>query len=199
VFVTAGGISAGAIPINLNANPVNAVGQVNILGDVDHSPGSFIRFDVVPQGGPSDLIVQTGVGNTYDVTGANLRISATSNNRVISNGTYTLVDSQEVITGVGTGTLGMQFNPNVNGADTLFQGSEIFDVNPVTSTVLTNFFTTVGTENVGTNLVININHDFSNLPGLTPNEAAFGAALDASTNSPNPITQDFISALDVTC
>ena len=196
VNVTSGGISAGAIPINLDVNPANSIGQVTITGDVDHSPGSFIRFDVAPQGGGQDLIRQTGVGNTYDVTDANIRIAATDNNRVIRDDTYTVVDSAQVITGVNTGDLQVQFNSNVNSNDTFAQGSEIFNSNPVGTTILTNFFTTVGTQNSGTNLVLTVNHDFSNLPGLNSNESALGAALDESINTSSSITQDFIAALD---
>lgn len=191
-----GGISAGAIPINLDFTPANSIGQVTITGDVAHDPGTFIRFDVAPQRGGADLIRQTGVGNTYDVTGTHIRISSTNNNQVISNGTYTLVDSDEIITGVGTGGLGMQFNPNVNASDTSLRGSEIFHAPPVTTTVFTRFFTAVATADGGTNLVLFVNHDFANLPGLTPNAAAFGAALDASTDTSSDITQDFIAALD---
>lgn len=200
VNVTAGGFSAGAIPINLDFNPSNSVGQVTVTGNVDHSPGSFIRFDVVPgtiiNGVNSDLIRQTGAGNTYDVTGANIRIAATDNNRAIRNGTYTIVDSDEVITGVGTGALQVQFNGNVNSNDTFPRGSEIFNANPVGSTILTNFFSSLGTQNGGTNLVLNVNHNFSGLPGLNANESALGAALDASINTSSSITQDFIAALD---
>lgn len=134
VNVLSGGISAGSIPINLDSNPVNAVGAVTITGDVVHSAGSFIRFDVVPDapisnGINSDLIAQTGVLNSYDVTGANLRISATNNNLVIRDGTYTVIDSASAILGYpALGTLGVQYNPNVNATDTGFVGSQVANV-----------------------------------------------------------------------
>lgn len=53
------------------------------------------------------------MGNTYDVTGADLRISSTDVNRVITPGTYTIVDSGEPIVGFNScGTVGVQFNAN---------------------------------------------------------------------------------------
>ena len=48
INVLAGGFSAGAIPINLDLIPENSVGVVEVVGNVVHSPGSFIRVDIVP-------------------------------------------------------------------------------------------------------------------------------------------------------
>lgn len=193
VFVTAGGFSSGAIPINLDLTPTNAVGGVTITGDVVHTAGSFIRFDVNPQGGGSDLITQTGVLNTYDLGGGtNFRISATDNNRVISDGVYTIVDSANGILGA-VGTTSVQFNTNVNNTDTGFQGTEIFNGSSVTTTVLTNFFTGVAIN--GSNVELTVEHNYEGL-GLDSNQASLGAALDASTNSGNFLIQDFIAALD---
>ncbi len=195
IFVTAGGFSAGAIPINLDADPTNAVGTVTITGDVTHTAGSFIRFDVNPQGGGSDLISQVNTTtNTYDLGGGtNIRISSTDNNRVISDGVYTVVDSEEAILG-SLGALSVQYNANVNGNDTGFQGSEIFNGSDVTTTVLTNFFTTAAIN--GTDVELTVQHNYAGLPGLSPNQSSLGAALDASTNSGNAQIQDFIAALD---
>ncbi|MBC7979197.1 MAG: autotransporter outer membrane beta-barrel domain-containing protein, partial [Armatimonadetes bacterium] len=205
IFVTAGGFSAGAIPINLDVNPANGVGEVIITGDVDHSAGSFIRFDVRPNsiisnGINSDRIVQNGAGNTYDVAGTSLRISSTNNNQVIRNGTYTVVDSDEAITGFGTfGNVTVQFNPNVNGSDSNFFGSEVNFAAAApynnANTVLSNFFTDVALADGGTNIVLTVDHDFESL-AFSENTAELGAALDASINSPNALTQDFIAALD---
>ncbi|RYD37430.1 MAG: autotransporter outer membrane beta-barrel domain-containing protein [Verrucomicrobiaceae bacterium] len=196
---TPGGISAGAIPINLDANPENAVGSVAITGDVVHTAGSFIRLDIV-SGAPvidginSDIIEQIGAGNTYDVTGANLRISSTNGNKAISDGTYTLVDSDEAIIGAGTiGTIGIQFNANT-AATGPFLPTE--SGSNATNTVLTNFFLTTGLEDGGTNLVINIDRNYAGLPGLTQNQSALGGALDSAVGSSDPLVQSFIAALD---
>jgi Autotransporter beta-domain len=201
--VMTGGVSAGAIPINLDSNPENAVGSFTILGDVVHSPGSFIRMDIIPDtaifnGINSDLIVQNGVGNTYDVTGANLRISSTDVNRVITPGTYTIVDSDEAIIGFNSlGTVGVQFNANTpDTGDFLATGSG----SNYEGSVFTNFFTTPGLANGNTNLVMDVDYDFASLPGLSPTESALGGALDtlalrAGTGRLGLGEQDLISAL----
>lgn len=199
VNITAGGISAGAIPINLDANPENAVGAVAITGDVVHTAGSFIRLDIV-SGAPvidginSDIIEQIGAGNTYNVTGANLRLSTTSGNKAITDGTYTLVDSDEAIIGAGAiGTIGIQFNANTAATGPFFPTESGANA---TNTVLTNFFLTTGLEDGGTNLVVNIDHNYAGLPGLTQNQSALGGALDSAVGSTDPLVQSFIAALD---
>lgn len=200
--VITGGVSAGAIPINLDSDPENAVGTFTILGDVVHSPGSFIRMDIIPDtailnGINSDLIVQNGVGNTYDVTGANLRISSTDVNRVITPGIYTIVDSDEAIIGFNSlGTVGVQSNANIPDTGFLATGS---GSNYVDS-VFTNFFTTPGLADGNTDLVMDVNYDFSSLPGLSPTESALGGALDtlalrAGTGTLGLAEQDLIAAL----
>ncbi|MEP2775321.1 MAG: autotransporter domain-containing protein [Luteolibacter sp.] len=198
IFITAGGISAGAIPINLDSTPSNSVGTVEIIGNVIHSPGSFIRFDVNPgaiiDGVNSDLIRHTSMWTTYDINGAGIRIAATDNNRVIRNGVYTVVDSDAPITGMLAGVT-VQFNQNVNNADTGFVGTEINNGTNNANTVLANFFTTASKTDSSTNLILTVNHDFSSLV-TDPNAIAFGNALDASINSMNSIDQDFIAALD---
>ncbi len=203
VNLLSGGFSAGAIPINLDSNPLNSVGAVTLTGNVVHSAGSFIRFDVVPDapvnnGINSDLITQTGLGNSYNLTGANLRISSTNQNRVIRDGTYTVVDSNTAIVGYpALGTLGVQYNANVNATDTGFVGSQVPNsATSDTTNVLARYFTTTTLADAGTNLVLNVQHDFAGLPGLTANQVSLAGAIDASTNSPNPLTQDFIAALD---
>lgn len=224
VNVTANGFSSGAIPINLDVVPTNAVGTVTITGDVVHTPGTFIRYDVNPRaalqsgvlgsgvtptmgvgginvsgGTTADLIAQTGLGNTYNVNGAGLRISSTDNNRAISNGTYVVVDSAAGIDNFATlGAISSQLNPNVNALDTGIRGSEIFNGGAATNnanTVLARNFSSLSLADGGTNLVLTINHDFSAL-ATNPNAAAIGNALDASINNGNVNLQDFIGALD---
>jgi len=201
VTINTGGISAGSIPINLDLLPANSVGQVNITGNVDHTPVSFIRFDVNPNtpivnGVNSDQIVHTG--GTYQLDGANVRIASTNNNQVIRDGEYTIVDSGAPITG-GFGALSGQLNPNVNAADTGFVGSEIDTmataVTNNSNTVLANNFSTLSLSPDTTDLLLAVQHNFAGL-ATNPNGAAFGAALDASVNSPDAMDQDFIAALD---
>ena len=203
VNVTAGGISAGAIPINLHRNPERAIGRVTITGDVDHSPGSFIRFDVAPgailnNGVNSDIIRQTGTSNTYNVRGTNIRISPTDNNTFVKDGVYTVVDSDRPITGT-LGNVTVQFNPNVNQADTGFIGSEVdpstTSAAENTNTVLANNFTVASRSTDGTEVILTVKHDFSSL-ATTPAAAALGKALDATIGSANASEQDFIAALD---
>jgi uncharacterized protein YhjY with autotransporter beta-barrel domain len=203
VNVLSGGFSAGEIPINLDANPANALGAVTITGDVVHTAGSFIRFDVAPNapiinGVNSDLITQTGVLNSYNVAGANLRVSSTNNNQVIRDGTYTVVASDTAILGYpALGTLGVQYNANVNATDTGFVGTQVGNVGiSDTNNVLSQYFMTTALADANTNLVLNVQHNFAALPGLTTNQVALAGAIDASVSSGNPLTQDFIAALD---
>jgi len=202
--ITSGSFSAGSIPIDLDVNPRNAVGLVTITGNVVHSDGSFIRFDVNPNtpvlnGIDSDLIRQTGVGKTYNLASTNLRISSTNNNQIIRNGTYTVVNSDAPITGA-IGNVSVQFNPNVNYTDTGFIGSEVnpLAVSPYndSSTVLANYFTSASKSLDQTDLLLTVQHNYAGLPGLTANQSSLGSALDASISSSNALTQDFIAALD---
>lgn len=189
-----GGFSAGSIPINLDFNPGNAVGAVTITGDVVHASTSFIRYDFVPQGGATDFIRQTGVGNTYDMGGGYVRLSATNNNRVLRNGSYVIVQSDEAILGTVQNTPSIQFNQNVSNSDTGFVGSQArFGGSDNQNTVLGNYFSNVAIN--GKQIELTVLHDFSRL-ATSSNAAAVGNALDASINSLNPIAQDFIAALD---
>ncbi len=202
VFINTGGISAGSIPINLDGTPANSVGTLAINGNVDHAFNSFIRFDVNPNtpvsnGINSDLITHTG--GTYRLDGANVRISSTDNNQFIRSGEYIIINSDSPITG-GFGAISVQMNPNVNAADTGFIGSEIDPTSTVVSnnpnTVLANNFSRLSLSPDNSNLLLTVNRDFSGLPGLSPNAAAFGAALDASAAAGTALDQDFIAALD---
>ncbi len=201
INVLRGGFSAGAIPINLDAVPENSVGSVQVAGNVVHSPGSFIRVDIVPdtvinEGINSDIIDQIGGGFTYNVTGTNIRISPTSLDKVITPGTYTIVDSDAPIVGFNSlGALGVQFNPNITSSGVFSpsgSGSDFRD------SVLTTRFTTPTLGDGGTNLQLEIEYDFENLPGSTENQQSFGAALDAlAATQPGlgDAEQDFIAAL----
>jgi len=199
IAVTAGALSAGASSLTVDATPLNTVGILTLTGNVTHSPGSYIRFDVLPQttvsnGFNSDLIVQTGVGNTYDVNGAGIHLAPTNINRTLTNGVYTVVDSATPIVNAGSlGPISVEFN--AHAADTgPFRATET--ATSGMNTVLANYFTTPGLADGGTNLTLTVQHHFAGLPGLTANQASLGAALDASANTSNPLLQDFIAALD---
>jgi uncharacterized protein YhjY with autotransporter beta-barrel domain len=203
VNVNAGGFSAGAIPVNLDNSPSNSVGRVSIFGNVVHQSNSFIRLDINPDtvinsGVNSDLIEQFGSGNTYNVAGGNLRISSTNTNRVITAGTYTVIDSDSPILGLNQfGTIGVQFNNNIiDTGSYIASGSGLNYLD----SVFTNYFITPGLENGNTNLVIDVDYRFRDLPGLSRNEASIGAALDtlalrAGTGELGAAEQDLISAL----
>lgn len=196
VNITNGGISAGAIPINLTNVPTQAVGILAITGNVTHSPGTFIRHDVIPNG-TDDRINHSG--GTYAL-GANtdIRVSATNNDTVIRDGVYTVVNSNSVITG-GLPDMSVQFNPNVNdlenAAGGVFFGTLRGNTGVGNTQAVLNRFMVSGFQGVGTDLVFTVTHDFEGL-GLDSNQASLGAALDDSTNSGDVLIQDFIAALD---
>ncbi|MFD0893921.1 autotransporter domain-containing protein [Luteolibacter ambystomatis] len=200
INVNAGAFSAGGTTIALNSNPNNAVGALTVNGNVTHAAGSYLRVDVIPQtainnGVNSDLVVQTGA-NTYNLGNNGLHLSPTNVNRAITNGTYTVVDSANAISGFNAAaTLSLELNTtNPAAAETgPFTATES---GTSTNTVLGNFFATTQLAGGGTDVQLVVQHNFAGLPGLTANQASLGAALDASVNSPNPLMQDFIAALD---
>lgn len=183
-------------------------------------PSTYIRVDINPQtqiinGVNSDLILHTGYGNTFDVAGMGIRLAPTNINKTLTEGTYTIIDSENPLIGVDAiGPVGLHFTTSSKDTGPFkATGSGEND----THTVLTQYFTTVGTEDPveimtkasknfapavvplnpnNSNLVINIQHGYANLPGLNSNQAALGAAIDSLVNSPNPLIQDFIAALD---
>jgi uncharacterized protein YhjY with autotransporter beta-barrel domain len=245
IVVANGGISAGSDTSLLggdgNAVPLSAavsettnysVGTLTVNGDITHSTStsagpraaqvtdSHIRVDIIPDtpivnGVNSDLIVQNGPGNTYNLAGVNLRIAPTDINRTLTNGTYTVIDSDSPLQGVKQlGTLGVQFT--ANAPDTgKFRANQSGDNN--LNTVIANHFTTVhvtdpvnpGQEGEnqalaapttiaqnGSNLEITIEHDFAGLPGLNRNQRALAGVVDSLVGSSNPLYQDFVAALD---
>lgn len=248
------GLVGNAIPpLAVQLYPEESVGLLTITGDVTHSIESndeapvvgqglvviepfgttYIREDIISQapiidGVNSDLIRQTGVGNSYDVTGAEIHISPTDVNKTLTDGSYTIIDSDMPIIGFDSiGPIGVEFSPTALETGPFFanQGGVILARAQVNSsyvsynTVLGEYFSTLTTTDpeesdrgilpIGvtaqgavvlggnTNLVLNVQHNFAGLPGLTPNQAALGGALDDLANSPDPLIQDFIAALDL--
>lgn len=215
--VNSGGFSAGATPINLNSDPTKSIGKVTVFGNVLHDNDSFIRYDVQPRaftqagllgtgvtslglgnvlvsgGTTADLIDHIGTGS-YDMGGGYVRVSATNNDQVLSDGTYVIVESDQVnYFNAVQETPNIQFNSTVT--DTGFIGNQAAIGNANNSnTVLGNYFSTI--KIVPFQIVLEVKHDFAGLPGLNANESAMGEALDNSINSANDYTQNFISALD---
>ncbi len=206
------------------SSAMDSVGTLTLNGNVSFSnptaaSDSYIRVDIIPQtaiinGVNSDLIVQNGAGNTFDLAGANLRLAPTDINQTLTDGTYTIIDSDTPLLGTKQlGTLGIQFNDNApdTGKFIANQGGP----NNL-NTVVARYFTTthvtdpaaVAPDQVvplaapttsvknGSNLEITIAHDFGALPGLSRNQAALASAINGFVGSGNPLIQDFIAALD---
>jgi outer membrane autotransporter protein len=204
VDVVTEGLSAGSIPIHLAVNPEDAVGLLEINGDVIHSPGSHLRVDIIPgvsinEGVNSDLIVQNGAA-TYDIGGAAVRVSPTNLDEVIFQGFYTLVDSDQPIIGV-PGPLELQINENIidtgfiSGAyrDFLESGGQTFSLS---DTVFTQYFAGVFVD--GTDLVLGVdylNFDFSTLPGLSENQVSLVYGLGEAVLGGSAEAEDLAAAL----
>jgi uncharacterized protein YhjY with autotransporter beta-barrel domain len=227
-------------------NNESAVGTLTLTGDVTHlneevlskissrllgSPtynGTYIREDIISQapiinGVNSDLIVQNGINNTYDVTGADVLIAPTNVNKTLTDGAYTIIDSDMPIVGFNAiGKIGVYFSKTAldTGAFFATEGGHTLRAsassNVSFNTVLGKYFSTLGTTDLvssnadllsseagstfsgNSNLVLTIKHNFEGLPGLTPNQSSLGGALDdLAKNSRTPLIQDFISALDL--
>src|SRR5690606_19091886 len=92
---------------------------------------------------------------TYDATEAVIHLEADSYD-ALRNGSYTIVEA------AGGTVLG-------GGNQILYFGND--------NSVLGNYFATAGISDDGS-LVVDINHDFRSLPGLSSNQRSAGAALD---------------------
>ena len=210
-LLNGGGISAGSTPIDLAGNSRNTVGALTINGNVTHALNSesYVRVNINPQADTTLIGIANGVSHdtiynngSYDIGNADIRITPTNHVEVLSNGRYTIIDSNHPIIGAEgwDGALGVQFSES---------GGVSYN------SVLTNYFTTVETENPplvpvfastegdqmtpllgDTDVVLRIQHDYEGLPGLTPNQSSLGSAIDASVSSPNVHVQEFIASLD---
>jgi uncharacterized protein YhjY with autotransporter beta-barrel domain len=193
--------SAGATAISLTSQfgsitPEDAIGSLTILGTVTDAVA--FRWDVAPQtpinnGVNSDLVTAT----TYVINSMDLHISPTNLDETITNGVYTIIATDNPVDITGIEEVGVQFNSNIDDL-VGFEGSEIFnnldDLN--TNTVLGSFFATVTTSGDGTDVLLEIQHDFEGLPGLTATQRSIGAVFDVESDNPDADIQDFLAALD---
>jgi uncharacterized protein YhjY with autotransporter beta-barrel domain len=193
--------SAGATAISLTSQggtitPEDAIGSLTILGTVTDAVA--FRWDVNPQtpinnGVNSDLVT----ANTYVINSMDLHISPTNLDETITNGVYTIIATNNPVDITGIEEVGVQFNTTVEDQFG-FEGSEIFnnldDLN--TNTVLGSFFATVTTSGDGTDVLLEIQHDFEGLPGLTATQRSIGAVFDVESDNPDADIQDFLAALD---
>ena len=210
ITINGGGFSPGLVPINLDVNPENSVGQVTLTGPVSHTAAStFIRWDVIPDspinnGVNSDTIFQTGVGSTYDLGGAGLRMSLTDPNAALTEGSYLVVDSQSAILG-SVGALSVQMNLNTPDTGHLSEAwlallaanadNPLTTTLNVTNTVLTQYFTTATV--IDTDLVLDVDYDFAGLPGLSENQVALAGAIDAALTGNDPDALDYATSLSL--
>lgn len=204
--------SVGTLTLNGNFNVETDITTPPIPLVQPVSSPIYIREDILPgkpivDGVNSDLIVQNGVGNTFNVAGMDIRLAPTDINLTLTDGTYTIVDSDSPLAGVGKiGQIGILFGANVPDTGD-FVASESGENNR--NTVLGKYFATIATSDPveevlekaagnpqNSNLLVKIKHNYQGLPGLTDNLAGFAAALDAAVDSPDADVQDFIAAMD---
>lgn len=190
-------ISAGDTPQEIAADVEDAVGTLNITRDLTFNDGSFIRFDMNPQDNGHDLINHSGGTVTFN-SSEYVRLSPTDINQVISDGTYTIINSNAPIVGIPDG-VSVLFNSNATDSGP-YSGSLVPDLNDgeTQNEYDTNLgsFTTLALQNGNTDLVAIVDHDYEGLLGVNSNMAAFGAAIDNLTNDGDSDVQDFIAALD---
>ncbi len=204
--------SVGTLTLNGNFNVETDITTPPIPMAQPVSSPIYIREDILPgkpivDGVNSDLIVQNGVGNTFNVAGMDIRLAPTDINLTLTDGTYTIVDSDSPLAGVGKiGQIGILFGANAPDTGE-FVASESGENNR--NTVLGKYFSTIATGDPAaevlekasgnpqnSNLLVKVKHDYQGLPGLTDNQAGFAAAIDAAVDSPNAQIQDFVAALD---
>ncbi len=206
--------SVGTLTLSGNFNMASVVVDppINPLPLAKAITSTYLREDITPQtpikdGVNSDLIIQKGAGNSFNVANMDVRIAPTDINKTLTDGTYTMIDSESPLAGFGKiGKLGVQFSGTAPDTGDFF-ATESGEHNQ--NTVLGKYFASLDTSDpvaqqltkAGGNpndskLVLKIQHNFKGLPGLSANQSAFGAALDAEVNSSNPLIQDFIAALD---
>jgi uncharacterized protein YhjY with autotransporter beta-barrel domain len=186
------------------------------------APATHVRVDIIPQtpirnGINSDQIIQEGAGNSFDLTGVGIRIAPTNVNLTLTEGRYTIIDSDSPLLGVRQlGPVAVDFSPSAaeTGRFKATQGGRNNQ-----NTVLAGYFVTVETADPispvvtgattaraaaeviqndpnDSDLIIDIQHDFEGLPGLSSVQSQIGAALDRLVGNDNPLIQDFIAALD---
>ncbi len=135
-------------------------GVLNISGNVSHAVDSIIykgiQSDAVTTTDGSTSAVIRSTAGVYDATGAIIELG-NSNSLALRNGTQLIVEDAggTVVTG---------------GNEVSYYGS--------TETVLAQYFSTSGINGAG-NLVVDINHNFAALPGLSDNQSSAGAGLDS--------------------
>lgn len=191
---------------------------------------TYIIENIIPQtpvnnGVNSDMIAHHGLGispvsiadsqvqpygSAYNLTGAIVLIAPTNVNLTLTDGTYTIIDSDAPLLGFSNMEgLGIVLSTDDTGP---FEATQSNPSEP--SYVLEEFSTLSATDPVyssgssiaennimppydaRSNLVLTIEHDFAGLPGLDDNQSSLGAALDASVGSPDGLVQDFIASLD---
>ncbi len=210
--------SVGSLIINgsVTHNLADLVVKAPSVGFPAVAPLSYIRVDINPQteinpGTSHDVIYLAGEDSGYDLTGASVILAPTAP-KPLSNGKYTIIDGVNPLIGfnedIPLGLLLRDFNGS--GPTTI-----TFD------SVLTNYFAVLGTEDPAaielratalvegspsgvlavsspfdTDLVVLITRDYENLPGLSRNQSALGAAIDDLVGNGDPAVDAFIANLD---
>jgi len=222
-----------------------SIGLLMIAGDITHEIGgsflkntdlafpesspTYIRVDINPgteisEGYNSDLIVQTGENSIYDMSGAEVWIAPTHESAALTNGFYTIIDSQRNIVGFDPETT--KIGVVVKNESVPTDGGMAFrsEMEAPTSyvsydTILGNYFSKLHLANpesdgmhtirlrsgvgafglapsgLGTDLVLEIDYNFSDLPGLTKNQSAFGEALDEFIEEPGAYADEALNDL----
>jgi len=197
------GFSPGAIPIGIadtfaaggSTNPDDAIGSVTVSGNLTFETGSHYRVDSNPLGGTqTDQVNVGGVLTIQD--GTQIRLSPTDVNTTMADGRVVIANAAGGIVGdISTAITGVQFNSNVpDTGDYLGSESGNSQGNINLNTVLGNYFTTYTIE--GNNLVRTIDHQYSELPGLTRSESSLGDALEGQLTNPDVEVQDFLASID---
>lgn len=176
------------------------------------------------EGVSHDIIYLTGDDSIYDLTNATILLAPTAPGLTLTDGDYTIIDGVNPLIGfspdIPVGLLLRNFDSTTTKSgkfvSSLGSGTITYD------SVLTNYFTTLRTEDPAitdleplgkriapvislpvdtsefdSNLVVTIVHSYENLPGLTENQSALGAAIDGLADSPDPLIQEFIANLDI--
>ena len=184
----AGGISAGLTPVDLTLAFNDSVGTINLTGNLNFAAGSHIDFNIDPVvgGAGNDLIIQNGT-TTFAGT-ETVEVSPTNIDNVIQDGAYTIISSNNAIVGaIPTAEVDLSFLVRLSESGPFYATGS--------GPAVLNLFLGTETADGGTDLVLTVQHNYEGL-GLTANQSAIGAAIDASVSSSDPFIQDFIAALD---
>lgn len=186
-LATGAGISPGSAPISIASPVTSAVGTLSNSGNVTLDATSFYRWDINPSTGAFDQIALTGAG-VFTTNNSGFRISPTSVNAPIQDGSRLVVDTASALVG--------NFGPiTISPVTANTPNAGPFNPN-YTNPILANNFATLTQVSGGQDWQLSIVHDYSQF-GVTENQVAAGVMLNGLVSTATGDVADLLAAMDL--